>query len=126
MPDCCPAAWCPSPSAMPERDVKKWTANSAPRKHKMILLNTKRPFLWIHVEVVDIPICCMNRIHTDSIYFSFDWLPYPEKSCGSESKNRTKPNQNHSQVEGVLNQRNSPILWHHLPYTSFLYGKERF
>ena len=78
------------------------------------------------MEVIDIPICCMNRIHTDSVYFSFDWVPYPEKSCGSESKNRTKQNQNHSQVEGVLNQRNSPILWHHLPYTSFLYGKERF
>ena len=53
-------------------------------------------------------------------------LPHPERSCGSESKNRTEQNQNHSQVEGVLNQRNSPILWHHLPYISFLYGKERF
>ena len=37
-------------------------------------------------------------------------------------QNKTK---DHSQIEGGLNPRTSLILWHHVPYTAFLDGKER-
>ena len=36
-------------------------------------------------------------------------------------QNKTK---DHSQVEGGLNPRTSPVPWHHVPYTAFLDGRE--
>lgn len=60
-------------SHVPERHVSSWTTKSAPRKHQRVLLNPTRPCVWIHVEVVDLPIGCMNRIHTDSIVFPLRW-----------------------------------------------------